>query len=133
MPQFIEVKHDSAPIQQSFKMVLHNIQSVKVHIKDLIADDRLIDANCICLTETWLHADDPTGPLQIPGVVLYHRRRCSSYDNSNNVFSQLKQQSSGGVGAYCRAKQSLRWLKNILSPLIYCVNSLVSAAVSYRI
>ena len=71
---------------------------MKGHIKDLTADDRLIDANCICLTETWLHADDPTGPLQIHGFVLYHKPRCSSYDNSNNMFSQF----SGGVGAYCK-------------------------------
>lgn len=103
MPQFIEVECNSAPVCQTFKTVLHNIQSLKAHIKDLFADDRLIKSNCIYLTETWLHADDPVCPLQIPEFVFYHRPRNSSYDNRNNMFFQLKQQSGSGIGAYCRA------------------------------
>lgn len=82
------------------KILLHNIEGLKSHIKDLRLDGRFSEGNFICLTETWLSSDDSQGNLEIIGFAFQHKTRQQSYDTSKEVYNQLQQQSHGGVGLY---------------------------------
>nr|XP_055075157.1 uncharacterized protein LOC129454640 [Misgurnus anguillicaudatus] len=84
-----------------FRIALHNVQSLKAHIKDIQAHRPLLDTDCICLTETWLKAEEKEDSVQIPGFTFKHNPRPNCYDSSSPLFSNLKQQRGGGVGIYC--------------------------------
>ncbi|XP_026112280.1 LOW QUALITY PROTEIN: uncharacterized protein LOC113091073, partial [Carassius auratus] len=64
-----------------FKLALLNVQSLKAHFQDVLAHTVLMDADCICLTETWLNADDKAQEPQIPEFVFKHNPRAKCYDN----------------------------------------------------
>lgn len=84
-----------------FQIALHNVQSLQAHIADVRAHKQLMNAHCICLTETWLKFEDGEDNVQIPGFVFKHNPRSNCYDNSIPLFTNLKQQRGGGVGIYC--------------------------------
>lgn len=84
-----------------FRIALHNVQSLQAHIQDVRAHRQLLNADCICLTETWLKAEDKEDGVQIPGFNFKHNPRANCYDNSSLLFSNLKHQRGGGVGIYC--------------------------------
>ncbi|XP_073723480.1 LOW QUALITY PROTEIN: uncharacterized protein [Misgurnus anguillicaudatus] len=84
-----------------FRIALHNVQSLQAHIQDVRAHRQLLNADCICLTETWLKAEDKEDEVQIPGFNFKHNPRANCYDNSSLLFSNLKHQRGGGVGIYC--------------------------------
>ncbi len=81
-----------------FTIALHNVQSLRAHVQDLQVHGQLMNADCICLTETWLKVDDK---VQIPGFVFKNNPRAKCYDNSTPLFTDLKQQRGGGVGVFC--------------------------------
>ncbi|XP_073714001.1 uncharacterized protein [Misgurnus anguillicaudatus] len=82
-----------------FRIALLNVQSLKAHFQDVLSHTVLINADCICLTETWLNVNDQEP--QIPGYVFSHNPRSKCYDNSTALYTELKHQRGGGVGLYC--------------------------------
>ena len=86
-------------VARTCTLALHNIQSLKAHIQDLRAHKTLIQADCICLTETWLDEDIDNVP-ELPGFIFKHNPRANCYDNSEPLFAELRQQQRGGVGIY---------------------------------
>ncbi|KAI2646624.1 ATP-dependent DNA helicase PIF1 [Labeo rohita] len=94
------------------KIALLNVQSLKAHFQDVLAHKVLMNADCICLTETWLNADEKAQELQIPEFVFKHNPRAKCYDNSTALFTELKHQRGGGVGMYCSDKIKC----NIITP-----------------
>ncbi|XP_052393335.1 uncharacterized protein LOC127941915 isoform X1 [Carassius gibelio] len=81
-----------------FTIALHNVQSLRAHVQDLQVHRQIMNADCICLTETWLKVEDQ---VQIPGFVFKSNPRAKCYDNSIPLFTDLKQQRGGGVGLFC--------------------------------
>ncbi|XP_073694460.1 uncharacterized protein [Garra rufa] len=81
-----------------FTIALHNVQSLPAHVQDMQVHGQLMNADCICLTETWLKVDED---IQIPGFVFKSNPRANCYDNSTPLFANLKQQRGGGVGIFC--------------------------------
>ncbi|XP_063049297.1 uncharacterized protein LOC134443443 [Engraulis encrasicolus] len=103
MPKFNCGKSISNDENTGCRIALHNVQSLKAHIKDIEAHGTLMKADCICLTETWLNADSQDIP-QLPGFTFQHNPRINCYGESEAVFAQLKQKKGGGVGIYCGDK-----------------------------
>lgn len=81
-----------------FTIALHNVQSLRAHVQDIQVHRQIMNADCICLTETWLKVEDQ---VQIPGFVFKNNPRAKYYDNSTPLFTDLKQQRGGGVGLFC--------------------------------
>ncbi|XP_076836836.1 uncharacterized protein LOC143482374 [Brachyhypopomus gauderio] len=98
MPAFIQ------PVQQtqvspSCKILLHNVQGLSCHLQDLQQDKRYMDADIICMTETWVQSRH-NSDVQISGFSFYNQPRCLSYDSTDTVFAKLKDKQHGGVGIY---------------------------------
>ncbi|XP_076872152.1 uncharacterized protein LOC143522233 [Brachyhypopomus gauderio] len=98
MPAFIQ------PVQQtqvspSCKILLHNVQGLSCHLQDLQQDKRYMDADIICMTETWVQSRH-NSDVQISGFSFYNQPRCLSYDTTDTVFAKLKDKQHGGVGIY---------------------------------
>lgn len=98
IPKFPLESHTFSKTPGIFTIALHNVQSLQAHVQDIQAHRQLMNADCICLTETWLKVEDQ---VQIPGFIFKHNPRAKCYDNSTPLFSNLKQQRGGGVAIYC--------------------------------
>jgi len=139
MPKFPLEEYSSTKSFGTFRIMLVNVQSLKAHFQDVLAHKALMNADCICLTETWLNVEDKREEPQIPEFVFKHNPRAKCYDNSNAVFTDLKHQRGGGVGIYCSEKiecniftpenWNLEWLYftvphvNLTAALLYRPNS----------
>lgn len=104
MPKLSMEKDSFTESLGRFKLALLNVQSIKAHFQDVLAHTVLMNADCICLTETWLNADDKAQEPQIPEFVFKHNPRAKCYDNSTALYTELKHQRGGGVGLYCSEK-----------------------------
>lgn len=62
------------PTMDSIKVAALNIRSLSKHFDDISVDEELLNADCICLTETWLMRDGPCD-LNLEG---YERFLCNS-------------------------------------------------------
>ncbi|XP_062409039.1 uncharacterized protein LOC134100005 [Sardina pilchardus] len=100
LPEFNFGMSVSSNMNPVCTVALHNVQSLNAHIQDVQSHKALMNADCICLTETWLNVDTEEGP-QLPGYVFKHNPRGNCYDDSEPAFAALKQQQRGGVGVYC--------------------------------
>lgn len=92
-----------------------------------------MNADCICLTETWLNADDKAEQPHIPEFVFKHNPRAKCYDNSTALFAELKHQRGGGVGMYCSEYHIFtpeHWNLECLYFIVHHVN--LTAALLYR-
>lgn len=103
MQKLVLDKYNSTKSVSTFRIALLNIQSLRAHFQDLLAHTVLMNADCICLTETWLYENDEL-ELQIPEFVFNHNPRSKCYDNKCVVSAELKHQRGGGVGMYCSEK-----------------------------
>ena len=56
-------------------------------------------ADCICPPETWLNVGTEELP-ELPGFRFNHNPRANCYDDTEPLFTELKQQQRGGVGMY---------------------------------
>ncbi|XP_062577465.1 uncharacterized protein LOC134239308 [Saccostrea cucullata] len=83
-------------------IVLINVQSLRGHFPDLKSDTRILSANFICVTETWLTDNESTKYFEVPDFELNHITRKQSYDDR---FAQLRTAKGGGVGVYKRRKE----------------------------
>ena len=98
-----------------FTIVLHNVQSLNAHFLDLKAHKRLIGADCICLTETWLSSDNADNAPQLAGFLFKNNPRHHCYDNSQPIFAKLQEQTRGGVGIYYSEKVRLMfWFQGLV-------------------
>ncbi len=90
--------HSVMKTPDRFTLALHNVQSLRAHVQDIQVHGQLMNADCICLTETWLKVEDD---VQIPGFVFKNNPRAKCYDESTPLFTDLKRQRGGGVGVFC--------------------------------
>ncbi|XP_026099002.1 uncharacterized protein LOC113070058 [Carassius auratus] len=98
MPRLALENYSFVKAPGMFTIALHNVQSLRAHVQDLQVHRQIMNADCICLTETWLKVEDQ---VQIPGFVFKSNPRAKCYDNSTPLFTDLKQQRGGGVGLFC--------------------------------
>ncbi|XP_062593070.1 uncharacterized protein LOC134254555, partial [Saccostrea cucullata] len=87
-------------------IVLLNVQSLRGHILDLKSDTRLLQADFICLTETWLMDNESMKDFEIQDFEFNHTTRKQSYDESMNGFAKLRSAKGGGVGIYKKKKEN---------------------------
>lgn len=94
------------------------------------------NADCICLTETWLGVNDPPMQPNLTGYQFTHLSRGHSYDNTHPQLQKLKHDCHGGVGIYhSLTKDVVIWPAKCynIECLIFQVNSInLTAAVLYR-
>ncbi len=50
--------HSVIKTPDRFTIALHNVQSLRAHVQDIQVHGQLMNADCICLTETWLKVED---------------------------------------------------------------------------
>ncbi|XP_060776102.1 uncharacterized protein LOC132885442 [Neoarius graeffei] len=86
MPKFSYRRSILSDVNTVCRIALHNVQSLKAHVKDLQAHNVLMKADCICLTETWLNGDPGDKP-QLPAYNFDHNPRVSCYDDSEPIFA----------------------------------------------
>ncbi|XP_048251539.1 uncharacterized protein LOC125379306 [Haliotis rufescens] len=101
MPKFMSTNQRIYDGHPTFTLIMQNIEGLQSHIKDLQNDKRFLEADFICLTETWLsegHRDDEP---KLEGFTLHHKPRSQSYESSEPTLMDLKNQSHGGVAVYC--------------------------------
>ncbi|KAI4899975.1 hypothetical protein NFI96_003455, partial [Prochilodus magdalenae] len=65
MPQFIEQVKEVLPSSSSCKILLHNIEGLMSHVEDLRHDKRYMEADIICMTETWLKSNYCIDDIQL--------------------------------------------------------------------
>ena len=97
MEKFIETPLTRS--DASLKVCLFNIQGLEAHIADLKQDRRMLDADLICLTETWLQHNTPQSIVAMEGWTFHCKARSQSYSDLKN-FSALQKEQHGGVGFY---------------------------------
>lgn len=84
------------------KIMLHNIQSLNKHFGHMRKDARFLDADVICLNETWLCPDQDTNHLSIDGFKLHHFTRKQAYNNEDENTTRLQNSKGGGVAMYLK-------------------------------
>ncbi|XP_072565389.1 uncharacterized protein [Paramormyrops kingsleyae] len=93
MPAFIEPVME---VPSLCKILLHNVEGLTCHLDDLKQDRRYMEADIICLTETWLNSKEDTEGVQLPGFSYHGKPRHQAYDGSDAFFAELKEQQHGG-------------------------------------
>ncbi|XP_076870505.1 uncharacterized protein LOC143521483 isoform X1 [Brachyhypopomus gauderio] len=99
MPAFIQPVQETQLSPSLCKILLHNVQGLSCHLQDLQQDKRYMDADIICMTETWVQSRH-NSDVQISGFSFYNQPRCLAYDTTDAVFAKLKDKQHGGVGMY---------------------------------
>ncbi|XP_076832282.1 uncharacterized protein LOC143477522 isoform X3 [Brachyhypopomus gauderio] len=84
----------------SYKILLHNVEGLTCHVEDLRHDTRYMEADIICVTETWLQPNDCNIDIELSEFTFYSKPRYFSYDTSQEMFADLKDRQHGGVGVY---------------------------------
>ncbi|XP_062597979.1 uncharacterized protein LOC134259411 [Saccostrea cucullata] len=79
---------------------LFNIQSLRGHFQEMTCDKRLLKADFVCLTETWLKEHENIQDIEISGFDFHHVTRNQCYDDREDVTTRLKTAKGGGVGVY---------------------------------
>ena len=99
------------------KVCFFNTSSLRKHFQDILHDNVLLQADLICITETWLHREEDLSSLKIPNY---------------NCFSSVCRGKGKGVAVYSKfnvifEQYSCENLQILISMLGYC-----SIAVIYR-
>nr|XP_054591539.1 uncharacterized protein LOC129155839 [Nothobranchius furzeri] len=124
MPNFIDT-----PVSMpncTFKVCLHNVQGLKNHIQDVKSNQKLLTADIICLTETWLKETHPPESISLPGWTFHHKTRSDSYDETG-LFSTFRSKNGGGVGFYHKNSimcKSMAFNCNNLEALLFSTQTL---------
>ena len=126
------------PVRQPGKFIVayHNIQSLSAHFLDLEANKLLLNADCICLTETWLKPDSPLAPFSLEQFTFQHNPRFNCYRPTTLTTEALKLRDHGGVGIYWRSEKGINvttpQLTNIECVIFDVPEINIIAAVLYR-
>ncbi|XP_070403924.1 uncharacterized protein [Nothobranchius furzeri] len=124
MPNFIDT-----PVSMpncTLKVCLHNVQGLKNHIQDVKSNQKLLTADIICLTETWLKETHPPESISLPGWSFHHKTRSDSYDETG-LFSTFRSKNGGGVGFYHKNSimcKSMAFNCNNLEALLFSTHTL---------
>ena len=99
------------------KVCFFNTSSLRKHFQDILHDNVLLQADLICITETWLHREEDLSSLKIPNY---------------NCFSSVCRGKGKGVAVFSKfnaifEQYSCENLQILISKLGYC-----SIAVIYR-
>lgn len=81
-------------------ILLFNVQSLRGHFQEMNCDNRLMKADFVCLTETWLKEHENIQDIEISGFEFHHVARHQCYDDSEDVLTRLQTAKGGGVGVY---------------------------------
>jgi len=95
MPIFLS--KSSEQLQNVTTVIYHNIEGLHPHLNDLKANREMLNADYICLAETWLN-DDDCRDVSLHNFVLHSQTRRNSY----RVTNTLQQKIHGGVAVYSR-------------------------------
>lgn len=90
---------------QGKKIILHNIQSLNKNFSHMKIDRRFLDADVICLNETWLWSDQNTCHLTIDGFHLHHLTRREAYKSDDEHTALLRNSKGGGVAMYLKKNE----------------------------
>ncbi|XP_041461886.1 uncharacterized protein LOC121413199 isoform X1 [Lytechinus variegatus] len=140
MKVFIENVENENDDNYNFTLILHNIQGLKQHFIDLQSQCQFMNADIICLTETWIN-DDDICDVNIQDFKFYHQPRHHSY-NESGILNKFKDQSHGGVGIYTKKQTSsrldicidnLEFIATVITDPISIVISVVYRPPSYNI
>ncbi|XP_046381067.2 uncharacterized protein LOC124152241 [Haliotis rufescens] len=101
MPKFMNANQKTYDGHATCTFIMQNIEGLQSHIQDLQNDRRVLEADFICLTETWLSDTHPLDEPKLDGFTLHHKPRAQSYESCEPILMELKNQSHGGVGVYC--------------------------------
>ncbi|XP_049319588.1 uncharacterized protein LOC125781000 [Astyanax mexicanus] len=104
MPAFVEPLRETHLSSLSCKVLLHNVQGLSCHLEDIKQDKRYMEADIICMTETWIQSSHSENDLQISGFSFCNSPRSVSYDKSEELFAKLKEKEHGGVGVYYKTQ-----------------------------
>ncbi|XP_052691604.1 uncharacterized protein LOC128169518 [Crassostrea angulata] len=94
-------------------ILLFNVQSLRGHFQEINFDNRLMKADFVCLTETWLKEEEDVQDIEISGFEFHHVVRNQCYDDSEDLMTRLRKAKGGGVGVY-KKKTTERILINAL-------------------
>ncbi|XP_046348179.2 uncharacterized protein LOC124128768 [Haliotis rufescens] len=101
MPKFMNANQRLNDGHATCTFILQNIEGLQSHIQDLQNDRRFFEADFICLTETWLSDTHLPDEPKLDRFTLHHKTRSQSYESSEQMLMELKNQTHGGVGVYC--------------------------------
>lgn len=87
------------------KVILHNIQSLNRNFSHMKNDRRFLDADVICLNETWLWPDQNAGHPTIDGFQLHHLVRREAYNSDGQHTKLLHESKGGGVAMYIKENE----------------------------
>lgn len=83
-------------------IVLHNVQSLRKHFDEMVHDSRILDADMICLTETWLTNFDDIEKFYIENFEFHQLTRYQAYDDVDDIYKKLKTSKGGGKAIYIK-------------------------------
>lgn len=107
------------------KVILHNIQSLNRNFSHMKNDRRFLDADVICLNETWLWPDQNTCHLTIEGFQLHHLARREAYSSDGEHTTLLHESKGGGVAMYFKENEDEK-------EIVHCsVQNIESIAVKF--
>ena len=106
--------------QIPYDIILHNTQNLNAHFHKLICDNRMLNTNVICLTETWLkniYNQRNEINLQINDFSFIHKCRSDCYESEK--FNGLKNSNGGGVACYNKIQNEFTMLNLSIHDLEY--------------
>lgn len=83
-------------------IVLHNVQSLRKHFDEMVHESRILDADMICLTETWLTNFDNIEKFYIENFKFHQLTRYQAYDNVDDIYKKLKTSKGGSIAIYIK-------------------------------
>ncbi|XP_049319463.1 uncharacterized protein LOC125780983 [Astyanax mexicanus] len=102
MAQFSLYNVSPIKTQNSFSVLLMNVQGLNCHLLDLTTSAQSFSYPCIAVTETWLPANVSGDSTHIEGYQFHSAPRCLAYSSDNPLLKSIQQQQHGGVGMYCK-------------------------------
>ncbi|CAC5392244.1 unnamed protein product [Mytilus coruscus] len=80
--------------EHQMRIVYHNIQGLLSHIGDLKVNNDMVNADFICLTETWLTSNDQY--VNLNNYDFRHVCRNEAFNDNNEMFRTIKHMKNGG-------------------------------------
>lgn len=80
-----------------------------------------MEADIICLTETWLLPKQDISHLQLEGFQLHHLSRKEAYNDSNDQVKMLANSKGGGVAIYVQDSNEDKHIVKSSVPNIECI------------
>ena len=77
---------------EDLKIISFNVRSLKKHFADILKDEKILNADVICLSETWISTDTELSELKLPnfesmssiygagkGVTIYSKNQINNF------------------------------------------------------